>query len=198
MVQTNLDEFYVWGTIQSRNNFDVYLWNNFHVAVKGGRIRWIKTARCLICKKEVGWSGCTGNLRKHITLNHPEVYNKEQSLMKRINMLSHLSNEDFDKVLHKLASEWASKNSGVWKWGGTEYPKHYIWNFFSLKTYYKRYVRCEICDKEVYWNQTGLEKLKRHYEKVHLEVSENKRNDILLRFAFRFGKEEFLKLTDKE
>lgn len=198
MIQSNLDEFYVWGPIQSRNNYDTYLWSKFHVAVKGGRIHWRRTARCLICKKEVGWSGCTGNLRKHMIRNHPEVYNNEYSLMERIEQLSQISNDDFDKVLHKLVSKWVSINLSVWRWGGIEYPKYYLWSFFSLKPYYKRYVRCEICDRELYWNQTGLEKLKRHYEKVHLEVSVNKRKDILLKFAFRLGKDEFLKLTDKE
>ena len=201
MSEDTLDEFYIWGPIQSQNNFDVYLWSHFHVATKFGRIRWMKTARCLICKQEVGWSGCTGNLRKHLYRNHPETNSPNQLLTDRICKLSSFPPDRYEKTLETLVTNWWSQSKDakpMWIWGGEKYQKHSVWKFFSVKSNSKRFIRCEVCHKEIYWNQRGLEKLKRHHDKVHICAKEMMRKDTLLHFAFRFGKDEFLKLTDKE
>ena len=200
-MQSALDEFYIWGPLESQNNFDSHLWSHYHVATKFGRIRWKKTAKCLVCKEEVGWSGCTGNLRKHISRHHPEIINPNQVLTDRICRLSSSPLDKYEEILNCLVTSWCSTHKDVkniWIWGGEQYRKHSIWKFFSIKSISKRYVRCEVCNREVYWNQRGLEKLKRHHEKVHVHASEQRRKDTLLRFVFRFGKDEFLKLTDKE
>jgi hypothetical protein len=168
-MSNNLDEFYIWGPFESRNRFDQSLWKNFHVATKFGRYRYMRKVKCLHCKKEVGWCGYNINLRKHLQRHHPEKL-VEQSPSKRQeeknNSLSDLVNEVKEKLENKHQKSferWVPART-IAKLGG----KHEVWNLFSVNIGYPRYVRCELCQREVYWNQKGLEKLINHVDKHHL------------------------------
>lgn len=169
-MSNKLDEFYIWGPFESRNRFDQSLWENFHVATKFGRYRFMKKVRCLHCKKEVGWCGYNINLRKHLQRHHPEKM-VEQSFSKTkdekitLEDLVKKSKEEIANRNQERFERWIPASS-IAKLGG----KHEVWNLFSIIPGCPRYVRCDICHRDVYWNQKGLEKLKNHIEKHHLKI----------------------------
>jgi hypothetical protein len=163
MSSDTLDEFYIWGVFESRNKFDRELWKNFRVATKFGRIRFTKYVRCIHCKREVGWSGCNGNLKKHLSRNHPEISREEPKRETKTE----------EEVIEQLIQSVDTEEGGRWKrassikrLGG----KNRIWNLFSIMPGWVRYVRCDLCKREVFWNQSGLEKLKRHIKTHHLNT----------------------------
>jgi hypothetical protein len=186
MIDELPDEYYCWVDFSSTRNFDVGLWGNFQVAERFGRHRLRKMVRCKICGSMVGWSGCTGNLRKHLQVYHqeatlpPEIRTHE-TLRDKISALGDLPNDQYFTILESLLNN-----------KGAKYP---IWNFYERKEYVVRYVCCRICRREVYWNQTGLEKLKRHVEGVHLKASKRRKMDELYRFCITMGVDEFLEVV---
>lgn len=196
MSEIPLDEFYIWGPFQSSNNFDTELWKHFEVAVKFGRFRWMKKVRCLRCRTLVGWSGCTGNLRNHIRRHHPEIHIKDEEIKDVIQRIVSQPPEVYIETVIRLIKECPVDRDRI---AGSSLPKkggkYPVWNLFSLYKYGKRYVRCEICRREVYWNQRGLERLSRHIDKIHLGCKDRRKEDDLYRFAIILGRDQFIKLV---
>jgi hypothetical protein len=78
-----------------------------------------------------------------------------------------------EDIVEKLIKELDGREDPQWKradkvkrLGG----KNRIWHLFSLQSGGKRYIRCELCKREVFWNQSGLEKLKRHIQGHHINT----------------------------
>jgi hypothetical protein len=154
-----LDEFYIWGPFESRVRFDERLWKNFHVATKFGRYRFMKRAKCLHCKKEVGWCGFNINLKNHMARHHREIWSEKR----RCETMESLLRDYGGRERREGGDRWVPANT-IKRLGG----KHDIWKLFSINPGYPRYVKCEICEREVYWNRRGMGKLKTHIEKHHL------------------------------
>jgi hypothetical protein len=174
-----LDEFYIWEEFRSTRRFDRDLWKNFRVAVKFGRIRWRKKVLCTHCKEMVGWCGSTINLRKHLQNYHQDLLLAETELKKPF---SNLPDERYQEI---LVENTISKPQPLittitdvsWIRGSTDRKKggkYPIWNLFSFNQYSHKYVRCELCQGEVYWNRRGVAKLKAHFFNHHL----NNRNSL--------------------
>lgn len=167
------DEYYIWQDFTSTKNFNQEVWKHFQVAVKFGRIRWIRYAKCKICKKLVGWSRCTGNLKKHLDVHHKS--SKEDN-ERGFEVILNKSPEEYLKFLeNELSKQPILDNEYIS--GGTlkRYVKYPIWNLYLINRYSKIYVRCRLCNKDVYWNRRGLEKLKSHVDKIHINVSNDKK-----------------------
>jgi len=162
MSSDTLDEFYIWGEFESRNKFNKDLWKNFQVATKFGRIRFTKYVRCIHCKGEVGWCGFLGNLKKHLSRKHPELNweNKPSTERTVEDLIKEMKTEEEE--------EYWKPASSIPRLGG----KYRIWNLFSIHPGAVRYVRCQLCKREVFWNQSGLEKLKRHVQSHHINTKD--------------------------
>ena len=205
MAETELpDEYYFWEDFRSGKNFDVGLWSHFQVAIKFGRIRWNKYVRCKLCRRLVGWSRCTGNLKKHLKCHHEEelTRKRDEGIKSKIQELAKLSPENYSLLLQKLIKETFKTEPGKKRISITddyrychEIPKKGgrfpIWNFYMSSESSNVNVRCCLCRRDVYWNQTGLEKLARHVESIHIRCSETLRVDELYRFAIRLGIQKF-------
>ena len=198
--QPELDEYYCWEDFRSTKNFDVELWSHFQVAIKFGRIRWNRQVRCKHCRKLVGWSRCTGNLRKHIDHHHSDLRVKDEGVKPKIVELAGKSDDEYCQLLQKLIKTTFQtpsrrKITDDFRYGhelpkkGGKFP---IWNFFQVSESTKRTVRCCLCQKEIYWNQTGLEKLARHVEKIHIDCQPAAKVEELYRFVIRLGIQKFL------
>lgn len=196
------DEYYCWVEFDSTRNFDVGLWKNFRVAVKFGRHRWPKCVLCNICGKLVGWSGCTGNLRKHLSVHHgsellPPEIQSNGTLRDKVERLSKLYVNDYASLLETLIrasfktvnEDHEDENKRV------RYP---IWNFYRREKFTTRSVKCRLCQRDIYWNQGGLEKLVRHVHKVHLLASQRCKIEELYRFCILLGIEVFIEKTKRE
>lgn len=197
------DEFYIWEEFRSTRNFDIELWSHFRVAVKFGRVRWSRSVLCKRCKKLVGWSGCTGNLRNHIKYNHSEEIERKRDIeiKPRILEIAGLTVDEYKSVLVKLIKDTftgATRTFSVLNdyqycheipLKGGKYP---IWNFFMISETDEKNVRCCLCQRDIYWNRKGLEKLKRHVDRIHVDIVERKRVDELYRFIVRLGIQKFI------
>lgn len=200
MEKLPFDEYYCWEDFRSTKNFDVELWSHFQVAIKFGRIRWNRHVRCKHCRKLVGWSRCTGNLRKHIDHHHSETRNKPEGIKSKVMELAANPDEEYCRLLQRLIkvtfqTPSVKRITDDYRYGhelprkGGKFP---VWNFFMVSESTKRNVKCCLCQREIYWNQTGLEKLNRHVEKVHINCPPNVREEELYRFAIRLGIQKFL------
>jgi len=187
------DEYYCWVDFDSTRNFDVGLWRWFQIAVKFGIHRWMTAARCKICGKLVGWSGCTGNLRKHLRVNHPynvlpPVIQAIEGLKTKIEEIGSWDGDKYLKLLTHLVRLVSVPRKEV------KEPKYPIWNFYERREWVIRTVRCRLCSRDVYWNRTGLEKLSRHVHRVHVSGSKRVRVEEMYRFCIRLGCEQFIEI----
>lgn len=173
------DEYYIWEDFTSTKNFNRDVWKHFQIAVKFGRIRWIKYAKCKLCKTLVGWSRCTGNLKKHLNVHHSNIENNPEDPL--IDTVVSKPPLEYLEFLQNKFREMEVNDPQQYVAGGSvnRLSKNPLWNLYLLNRYSKVYVRCRVCGKDVYWNQRGLEKLKTHTYKNHVEVpSDKRRSDI--------------------
>lgn len=165
------NEFYVWGPFDSRKNFNRDMWSRFEVAIYAGRWVWRERARCRLCGKLVGWSGCSGNLKKHLERNHPET--------------ELTTTEKTKKEVAPMAGKEFGANSGegrgpVRKFDRWLIPgnlvrlrKHKTWNYFyqeclpNGKCTGCKWVTCILCGRDMAWNGKGLAKLNTHLRSIH-------------------------------
>jgi len=161
----------LWEPFDSRMPFDRDLWRHFHVARKFGTVLK-RQAECQHCKQRVGWGGCTGNLRKHLQRNHPELLSKPTP-----DPLPDNFDQAVDELVRRLGPRKKAEKiqcmADLWvpcstiKRLGGKYP---IWRLFSLEQHSVRYARCDLCQKQVYWNREGQRKLKKHIQTHHLNT----------------------------
>jgi hypothetical protein len=188
------DEFYCWVDFDSSRNFDVGVWKHFQVAVRFGVRRWMTSAKCKICGKLVGWSGCTGNLRKHLEIHHgddiiPPVIRQDNILRGTIERICSQKPEEYVKQLTRLTQTIGKSNPD------RQCGKFPVWCFYERREYVIRTVRCRLCNRNIFWNQKGLEKLKRHVNRVHVSASMRARMDEMYRFCVRLGTEQFIEIV---
>jgi hypothetical protein len=190
------DEFYCWVDFESVRNFDVGVWQHFQVAVRFGVRRWMKAARCKLCGKHVGWSGCTGNLRKHLQIHHQEdiipfPIRNNGPLKNSIEKVCHdQTPEIYMKTLSRLIQSVAKTPMDK------QCSKFPVWTFYERQVFAVRTLRCRLCRRDVYWNQKGLEKLTRHVLRVHVLASQRAKKDELYRFCVILGPTQFIDILD--
>lgn len=150
------NEFYVWGAFSSTRNFDRNVWSNYEVATYAGRWIWRERAKCLLCGKLVGWSGCAGNLKLHLKRNHSDLTPRSEETFP----------VERGKPI-KMFGKWLIDGNSV------RSRQHETWNYFYQECLPDgrrigyRYVTCIICGRDMYWNGKGLGKLKAHLQKIH-------------------------------
>jgi hypothetical protein len=135
------------------------MWSRFEIAIYAGRWVWRERARCRLCGGLVGWSGCSGNLKRHLERNHPEVkLNTEKEFVQK--------NEEGGDPIRKF-DRWLIKGNSV------RLRKHETWNYFyqeclpNGRCVGNKWVTCILCGRDMAWNGKGLAKLKTHLRKIH-------------------------------
>lgn len=193
------NEFYIWQEFCSTRNFNRGIWDYFEVAIYGGRLVWRERARCKVCKKLVGWSGSSGNLKKHVLRYHSRVQDLDSPLP-RIP-----SAEEFEYALGDEILRLTDGDKGPIRMFGDTYINgnivrqrgpYPVWNYFFQKCLPngtligKRYATCVVCGRDILWNGRGLESLRNHLHKIHLR-GEREREETLEIVQKRYGRIDF-------
>lgn len=133
------------------------MWSNFEVAVYAGKWVWRERARCLLCGDLVGWSGSSGNLKRHLQRNHPEGPEKSEPG----------KSGSLPGGPVRMYGKWLIDGNSV------RLRKHEIWNYFyqeclpNGRPVGNTYVTCILCGREMVWRGKGLGKLRNHLSKIH-------------------------------
>jgi hypothetical protein len=168
------NEFYIWGRYTtSLSNLDPGVWDNFEVATFAGRLVWKERARCKLCGNLVGWSGSSGNLKKHLKRRHGRVFAP-------VTTTAPVDSRDLLGILaERIRCPEPINLFGRLCVGGNVVRRRKYkpeWAFFfhtcreNGKVLESHRVMCAVCGRDICWGGRGLKPLRDHIERVHLST----------------------------